>query len=437
MRKLWILTWKSVRLAFRDRGAVVMMLILPLVLTLIIAAAFGGGRASLSDIPVLVVNYDDGSFGEALIQALVDTAPLLAVTPTADEAAARAQVDTGEAAALVIIPAGLSEHIFPFATMVRENLGLDLYTASGDALEALPPEQQQLLGQLYYQAQTAPPSPVTVEIYGGREWPISVATVRGIVRGILERMHMTVQGVTAVMGTLIQAQVAAGQKPQVGPPPGAVTATSLPIHVTVVVPRGRAFSWLDYSAVSMALFSLMFTIAAGGRALLEEDERGTLPRLLVTPTSAPIIIIGEMGGIALTGLLQMVFLWAATTILIDAWWGPPLGVAPALVGLVLCATGMGALITAWSRTPRQAGAIGMAISLIGAAFSGSFFPRSYLPAWMRHLSLITPNAWGIELFSHLQSGATFIELLPWLGGMAGITALYFIVALVGFRRRFA
>ncbi len=437
MGKLWILTWKSVKLAFRDKGAVVMMLVVPFVLTLLIAAAFGGGGASLSDIPVLVVNHDDGPFGDTMVQALVDTAPLLAVTPTTDEAAARAQVDAGDAAALVVIPAGLSEHVFPFAAMVKESLGIDLYTASGDALEALPPEQQQLLGQLYRQAQAAPPSPVTVEIYGGREWPISVTALRGVVTGILERMHMTVRGVTTVMGTIIQAQVAAGQKPQAGPPPDAATETTLPIHVEVVVPKGRAFNWLDYSAASMALFSLMFTVAAGGRALLEERERGTLPRLLVTPTSAPVIITGEMGGIALTGLLQMVFLWGATTILIGAWWGPPLGVAPVLVGLVLCATGMGALITAWSRTPRQAGAIGMAVSLIGAAFSGTFFPRFNLPPWVQYLSLVTPNAWGIELFSRLQSGSTFAELLPWLGGMAGVTAFYFIVALVGFRRQFA
>ena len=59
MRRLWTLAWKEVKLAFRDLGGIVTMLVTPLALTLVISAAFGGsGGGSLSEIPVLLLDLD-------------------------------------------------------------------------------------------------------------------------------------------------------------------------------------------------------------------------------------------------------------------------------------------------------------------------------------------------------------------------------------------
>jgi ABC-2 type transport system permease protein len=179
----------------------------------------------------------------------------------------------------------------------------------------------------------------------------------------------------------------------------------------------------------------MFAVTSGGRTLLAEREGGTLPRLLVSPTPALTILVGKMAGIVLTGLLQVSLLWGATS-LWGAYWGPPLGVAPAIVALVLCATGVGALISAWARTPGQASAIGTAVTLVASALSGTFFPRMGLPEWVQTLSLVTPNAWGIELFTALQSGEGGSTLLPLLGGTLALTVAYYLAALFGFRRQF-
>ena len=72
MRKLWILTLKEIRLAFRDRGLIITMLVTPLVITLVIAGAFGnGGGSALSDIPVLLINKDEGFLGEELVDVFM------------------------------------------------------------------------------------------------------------------------------------------------------------------------------------------------------------------------------------------------------------------------------------------------------------------------------------------------------------------------------
>jgi len=60
--KLWALVLKEVKLTFRDVGALLSMLVTPLALTLVIAAAFGtGDEGILSDIPVLLLNQDQGT----------------------------------------------------------------------------------------------------------------------------------------------------------------------------------------------------------------------------------------------------------------------------------------------------------------------------------------------------------------------------------------
>ncbi|HRU95652.1 MAG TPA: hypothetical protein P5195_10520, partial [Anaerolineae bacterium] len=67
MKKLWTLALKEVRLAFRDVGMLVTMLVTPLVLTLAIGAAFSGGGGTLSDVPVLWLNRDRGTLSQTLV----------------------------------------------------------------------------------------------------------------------------------------------------------------------------------------------------------------------------------------------------------------------------------------------------------------------------------------------------------------------------------
>jgi ABC-2 type transport system permease protein len=214
-----------------------------------------------------------------------------------------------------------------------------------------------------------------------------------------------------------------------------MSASDLPIQLEVVSPSGHVFSWLDYSAASMAILFLMFAVTSGGRTLLAERQMGTLPRLAITPTANLTILIGKMAGIILTGLLQVGVLWGATS-LIGAYWGPPLAVIVALLALVIAATGVGVMISAWAKSAGQAGAIGTAFTLIAAAASGSFFPRMNLPLAMRTASYITPNAWGVEIFSRLQSGGDLGSILPLLGGLLVLTVVYYTVAAIGLRRNF-
>ncbi len=74
MRKLLVMAFKEVLVTFRDVGALVTMLLSPLLLTLAIGAAFGtGGNSVLTDIPVVLVDYDKGQFSQQIITAFERT----------------------------------------------------------------------------------------------------------------------------------------------------------------------------------------------------------------------------------------------------------------------------------------------------------------------------------------------------------------------------
>ena len=71
MHKLWTIGRKDLVVLFRDRAALILMLAAPLALTVglgMVTGSFsGGGQTGLRDIPLIVVNLDQGPLGEGLV----------------------------------------------------------------------------------------------------------------------------------------------------------------------------------------------------------------------------------------------------------------------------------------------------------------------------------------------------------------------------------
>jgi ABC-2 type transport system permease protein len=154
MRRLWVLALKEVKLAFRDRGAIITMLVTPLVLTLVIGAAFSGrGGAPMTHVPVLLVDHDGGALARDLI-GFFDREPLrelLALEVVWDEAQARGRVEADEVAALIVIPAGFGEAVFPLGAAVQQRIGLDLLELSSSA--EISPEQGAAIAAAFRETQ--------------------------------------------------------------------------------------------------------------------------------------------------------------------------------------------------------------------------------------------------------------------------------------------
>ena len=351
MKKIFLIGWKDVTLAFRDRAALLLMLVAPFALTLglgfVTGRLSGGSSSGLGDIPVVLVNQDGGQLGDALVDVFdsEDLAALVALSEAADPAAARQQVDA------------------------------DAGRGGGHHPGRLHPEHHPGRGQRPRPAKSCPSSCTPTP--PGR--PAS-GVIKTIVDEFLSQVEVgRVGGQVAVTqlierGLIRPQDAAAASAPQMGARQADAAESSTAITLNGNASGGEAvdFDPLAYMAPGMALMFLMFTVTYGGRTLLTERAQGTLPRLLVSPTTSAQVLGGKIFGIYLTGVAQMLILIAASALLFRLRWGDPLGVLVLVLAAVAGAVGWGMLITALAKTPGQVAAIGSAVMLIFGILGGSF-----------------------------------------------------------------
>jgi ABC-2 type transport system permease protein len=239
-----------------------------------------------------------------------------------------------------------------------------------------------------------------------------------------------------IRGGLVQPADATRLGAVIGRQSALASGSSPSITVNAVTNRGEAiqFDILAYIAPGMALMFLMYTVSYGGRSILAEKNQGTLPRLLVSPTTSTQILGGKVFGIFLTGVAQVGILILASALFFGVKWGDPLGLAALILSAVFAATGWGLLITAIGRSQGQIGAIGSALMLIFGVLGGSFVNLEQVHPIMRTLSVITPNRWGMDGFTTLALGGSLADLGKPLLALLVMGAALFVVATVIFNR---
>jgi ABC-2 type transport system permease protein len=411
MRKLILIGLKDLKLVFRDKAALIFMLLAPFLLTLglgFVTGQFGSGGSGINNIPVVIVDQDGGELAATLIDLLQseDLSDLVAVTFVDDPAAARQQVDDDLVAAAIIIPEGFTTSIIP---------------AEG---------------------QSEPGETIQLVIYGNPTRPTSVGVVKTILEEFVARLEVGRVSGTVTITQLLESGLIPPQEAQtfaveMGQRQAESLAESNAITLTTDVASEEAVSFnpLAYIAPGMALMFLMYTVSNGGRTLLVERNQGTLPRLLVSPTNSAQVLGGKILGIYLTGVAQMLILIVGSTILFRLEWGDPLGVLVLVLAAVFGACGWGMIITALAKRPGQIAAIGSAIMLTFGILGGSFVDLSIMPTWVQAFSKITPNSWGLTGFNILARGGGLGLVLEPLLGLLIMGIVLFAVSLVLFNRR--
>jgi ABC-2 type transport system permease protein len=412
MKKLFLIGLKDVRLAFRDRAALILMLLAPFLLTLglgLVTGRFSGSSSSgISHIPVILVNQDGKQLGNALVQAFQskDMNGLVDPTISNDPSAAYKQVDANKAVAVILIPAGFTDSVIP------------------------------------PQGQTIPSATVQIELYSNPVAPTSVGVVKTILDQFISQVEVgRVGGQVAVTQLISSGRISLQSAQAVGAGIGlsqaSQSARSSSITLNNETPSGKAvnFDVLALLAPGMALMFLMYTVSYGGRMLLNERNQGTLPRLLVSPTTTVQVLGGKMVGIFLTGAAQMLILIGGTTLLFKLQWGDSLAVLALVLAAVFGAVGWGMLLTAVAKTPGQVSAIGSAMMLTFGILGGTFINMDNMPVWFRTITKLTPNAWGVDGFTTLALGGGLHDILTPILALLAMGLLLFAIAVVLFSRR--
>ncbi|HNS02026.1 MAG TPA: ABC transporter permease [Anaerolineae bacterium] len=410
MSKLFVIGWKDLRLMFRDRAALLLMLATPFALTLgvgLVSGAFSSGGSGIPQLPLVVVNQDDGQLGAALEEMLTspDLADLLAPTLSADPAAAREQVMADKVVAAVIIPAGFTDSIIP-----------------RDAA-----------------AVSAPAVPIEVYTNPGR--PISAGIVRSIVEGFVDQVEASRVGGQVAIEQLLRSGLIAPQNiaqvaQQIGQEQSQLAGEALiRVRRSDVAPEEtNEFNPLLLLAPGMALVFLMFTVSLGSRSILVERRDGTLARMMSTATGSGSILVGKITGVYLVGAAQMFILILASALLFRLRWGDPLGVIALVLAAVAGAAGWGLLLAAVAKTPNQVATLGMALMLLFGVLGGNFF-GSTLTGALGTLGKITPNAWAMDGFTTLARGGDLADIAPDIAALLLMGAVLLAISVALFNRK--
>src|SRR6266540_1866921 len=417
MLKTFLIGLKDLRIAFRDRAALILMLAAPFILTFglgLVTGRFSGNNSGLSNIPVIIVNLDNDQLGNALVDVFnsADLADLVEPTTSSDSEAARRLIDEDKAAAAIIIPEDFTRSILPQP-------------------------------QDFVNPNAVTQEPVKIEVYANPTRPTGAGVIKAIIDEFMSRVEQgRTSGMTSILQLVNSGRITLQQAGTLNAEMGQRLQNNSPDETLVIKinssTRGREavqFDPLAYIAPAMALLFLMYTVTYGGRSILAERNQGTLPRLLVSPTSSTQILGGKIFGIFLTGAAQMLILVGASSLFFQLKWGDPLGVIVLVLAAVVGATGWGMLITALARTPGQVASIGSAMMLIFGILGGSFINLENMPPFVQTISKITPNAWALDGFTTLGLGGTLTDLSMPILALLGMGAALFIVSVILFGKK--
>ena len=382
MRASLIIAGKDLAQRIRDRSAILLGLVAPLGLALIFAAIIPDTSDFTFDVHVGVVDNDNAVISAAFIDDVlpaVETDGLLTVEEYADVDAARGDVDAGTISAAYIFPEGFSASL-----------------QSGAA--------------------------ATVELVGNVDESIPTQIAKAVLDSYLAEVD--------AVGITVGAAVLSGGTNILGVAEKA-TESAAAVVLTDVAADNLELDATTFFSGGMAVFFLFFTVQFGVSSLLEERNYGTLPRLLGAPISRWSVIGGKAITSFVLGLTSMVVLAVATTFMIGAEWGNPLGVLILMVCGVMSALGIMAMVAVVAKTPEQAANYQAIVAVALGMLGGTFFPLSQGPRILSLFSKLTPHAWFLEGLGDLSAGraldavvAPSLALLAFFAVTIGIASIW-------------
>ena len=381
MRDAWTIAAKDLRRRLRDRTAVLVALVLPFGLAYIFSLTLGDVETRGFEATYAVVDRDGTGHLPREFVTVLEGLDFVTLRPAGSVSQAESLTDDGSIDAAIVFPRGFTEQV---------------QAGRGGSITVL----------------TAPDAPIAGLVAE------SLATSFA---SNLDAIGLSVASVADPGAPTDDALVARAQRI----PPGA--------EIRSAAAEDLSASQATFFAIGMAVFFLFFAVEFGVRGLLEEREEGTLSRLLVAPVSPSSVIGGKALASFVVGLVSTTLLVIATTWLLDARWGEPLGVALLVLGGVLAAVGVTALVATLATTTAQAGAYVSIVAVVGGLLGGTFFPISQA-GLLGSIRFLSPQGWLMEGFQELAYGGALDALVGPLVGVFAIAIATGAIAWIRSRR---
>lgn len=400
--------WKDLLTVLKDKGSLAVYFLMPLLFASMLGIAFGnmGSDETTIEVAVLLVNQDNGSYGEMLVDGLKGI-DVLVVQELDDAALADEQVASGDAPAAIVIPPDLSDKIDAGqpveVTLIKDPTQPEAASiVAGIANQAM--SEIGVLGELRYGIRTVLAESPDYDQAPPERRRAAEAQTLGVLWTQVQQMRQN--PVIAVQGEAI----AGAEELQPWDP------------ITYYVP-------------SFTVAFAFFLIGQMAETLLREKEEGTFRRLLSSPMPRSAVIGGKMLAYVCVVLLQVIVLFGVGYALFQMPLGEsPLALLLLTLALALASASLGMMLGALCGNSKQAERLGMVLGFVLLALGGSIFPLFRAEGFIGILSRMTPSAWGIEAYMGLVADNwTLVQTLPNILALLGFAALFFAVAVWRFR----
>ena len=374
-----------------DRSVILQVFLAPILLAVIVGAAFSGTGGSL-DADIWVVDADGSADSQRVISALEDSntdegGVQFVAKDRTEVSDPQDAVLAGQTDAIIVIPAG-----FGAATPRETPITLQVYGDAGD----------EIVGGV---AQAAADS-IAASV---RTSQISAATANAAAQALGQPLDQDRLG-------------EALQQP-------AVIDLSNDVFE-------NSFNVMSFFAPGMAMIFLFFVMGAAARSIITERRQGTLNRILAGPSSSSGVLLGKSISVFAIGTISMITVWLVTTFVFSVDWGDWFGVLLVILSAVCAIAGISLIIVGLARTEQQAESITIVGTLIFAVLGGTFvYSASGALASARNF---TPNGQALQAFVDLAAGgASWVEVLPRVGLLVGIGVVTGAIGLAAVRKGMA
>ena len=395
----------------RDRVVLAMVFLLPIMFFSIFATVFGNQRDTTSRVRVGVADEDQSDYSKKLVTALAAEGGLRVQThekedgtgALLDRAKAEALVKNGTMPVAIVLPKGFGSG----GRFFSRDDSVPKVQLLADVSDPIAPQMVQ--GLLQKVSFTAAPDMLAnegvgmLERYGG---PLTPAQK---------------QSMTEWQNLLANPKTVNDTASSFGPA----------IEVVNVMQLGYGnVSIVSFYAAGIGVMFLLFSCSGAGGALLDEEESGTLGRLVGSRAGMSGVLAGKWLFIMMLGIVQLtvMFTWGMIAFHLPLTSHLP-GFAVMSVVTAAAAAAFGLVLATISRSRAQLSGISTIIILAMSAVGGSMFPRFLMTDTMQKMGLVTFNAWALDGYLKVfWRNAPIPALWPQLLVLTGLTMVFLTVA---------
>jgi ABC-2 type transport system permease protein len=166
-----------------------------------------------------------------------------------------------------------------------------------------------------------------------------------------------------------------------------------------------------------------------------ERQKGTLRRVLTTPTRKGTYLLGTILGQVLIALVQMVLLIGFGMLVMKVNWGNDLlGLTVMLLAGALAAAALGTMLGTFVKSAAQANGLSVMIGMVMALLGGCWYPLELFPKVIQNAVKVLPTTWAMNgLLDLTLRGQGLVAILPEAGVLMGFAVVFFVIGIWRFR----